>query len=51
MSKNVSGLEITVGKEMKFTAMKKKSLRVMHFNENSILFVIRPIQGDRALGS
>ena len=29
MSKNVSGLEITVGKEMKFTAMKKKSLRVI----------------------
>ena len=33
-SKNTFGLEITVGKEMKSTSRKKKSLRVIVFNEN-----------------
>ena len=34
MSKNIFGVEITVGKEMKFASMKKTFLRVMHFNKN-----------------
>ena len=33
-SKNIFGLEITVGKEIKSTSMKKKFLRVIVFNKN-----------------
>ena len=33
-SKNIFGLEITVGKEMKSTSTKKKFLRVIVFNKN-----------------
>ena len=45
------GLEIMVGKETKSTSMKRRILRVMHFNKNinPTVFVIRPIQGDSVL--
>ena len=33
-SKNIFGLEITVGKEMKSTSTKKEFLRVIVFNKN-----------------
>ena len=33
-SKNIFGLEITVGKEMKSTSTKKKFLRIIVFNKN-----------------
>ena len=40
VSKNIFGLEITVGKEMKFISTKKTFLGVMLFDRISILFVI-----------
>ena len=33
-SKNIFGLEITAGKEMKSISTKKIFLRIMHFNKN-----------------
>ncbi len=46
VSKNIFGLEITVGKEMKYISIKKIFLRGMHFDKNINSIVTRPIQGD-----